>query len=107
MVGIKGGGHLSVTDLCQTNKQGRNAVEEAQVDGVCGVETAVIIGLPALNDCGPGSLPWMKGVEIVNYVSAAAIDETLHCRNRDAAFKSCRHNSLKSATSATSPDGAM
>jgi hypothetical protein len=28
----------------------------------------------------------MKGVEIVNYVSAAAIDETLHCKNRDAAF---------------------
>jgi acetyl esterase/lipase len=86
LIGIKGGGHLSVTDLCQTNKQGKNAVEEAQADGVCGVETAVIIGLPALNDCGPGSLPWMKGVEIVNYVSAAAIDETLHCQNRDAAF---------------------
>lgn len=86
MVGIKGGGHLSVTDLCQTNMQGRNAVEEAQVDGVCGVETAVIIGLPALNDCGPGTLPWMKGVEIVSYASAAAIDETLHCLNRDAAF---------------------
>jgi hypothetical protein len=27
----------------------------------------------------------MKGVEIVNYVSAAATDETLHCKHRDAA----------------------
>ena len=84
LVGITGGGHLSVTDLCQTNAQGRNAVQEAQVDGVCGVTSAAIIGLPALNDCG--TIAWQDGVKATNYASTAALEETLHCQDRTAAF---------------------
>jgi hypothetical protein len=84
IVGIKGGGHLTPTDLCQTNAQGRNAIEEASADGVCGIDTAVIIGLPALFDCG--TIDWKEGVKAVNYASTAALEETLHCRDRSAQF---------------------
>jgi predicted esterase len=84
MVGIKGAGHLNVTDLCQTNMQGKNAVQEAVDDGVCGVDGAAIIGLPALNDCG--SITWKRGVEITTYVSTLALEETLHCLDRTQQF---------------------
>jgi dienelactone hydrolase len=90
LVGITGGGHLVPTDLCQTNQLGRNAVQEAQADGVCGINTAVIIGLPALFDCGTIALE--KGIEAVNYASTAALEETLHCKDRSAAFASLRAN---------------
>ena len=86
LVGISGGGHLVPTDLCQKNAQGRNAVQEAQASGVCGVNTAVIIGLPALFDCG--TIDMATGIKAVNYASTAALEETLHCRNRSAQFSS-------------------
>jgi dienelactone hydrolase len=88
IVGITGGGHLTPTDLCQTNAQGRNAIQEAEVDGVCGIDSAVIIGLPALFDCG--SIDWKEGVKAVNYASTAALEETLQCRDRGAAFDNMR-----------------
>jgi dienelactone hydrolase len=84
LVGITGGGHLVVTDLCQKNAQGNNAIQEAQADGVCGISTAVIIGLPALFDCG--TVVWTDGVKAVNYASTAAFEETLQCRDRHSQF---------------------
>jgi acetyl esterase/lipase len=84
-VGITGGGHLVPTDLCQTNAQGRNAVQEAEHDGVCGIDQAVIIGLPGIFDCGKIDLP--TGVKDVNYASTAALEEALLCEDRSAAFK--------------------
>jgi hypothetical protein len=90
MVGISGGGHLVVTDLCQKNVQGKNAIEEAAADGVCGVDSAVIIGLPALFDCG--TIDWKLGVEAVNYVTTAALEETLQCRDRTKQFASLKAN---------------
>lgn len=45
------------------NAQGRNAIEEANMDMVCGINSAVIIGLPALFDCG---IALESGVEAVN-----------------------------------------
>jgi hypothetical protein len=47
----------------------------------------VIIGLPALFDCGVEGFDWQKGVEAVNYASTAALEETLQCKDRDAAFE--------------------
>jgi hypothetical protein len=88
MVGIKGGGHLVPTDLCQTNAQGKNAIQESQADGVCGIDSAVIIGLPALFDCG--TIDWKAGVEAVNVATTAALEETLHCLNRDKQFASLK-----------------
>jgi hypothetical protein len=90
MVGISGGGHLVVTDLCQKNVQGKNAIEEAGANAVCGVDSAVIIGLPALFDCG--TIDWKQGVEAVNYVTTAALEETLQCRDRSKQFASLKAN---------------
>jgi hypothetical protein len=84
LVGITGGGHLVPTDLCQTNAQGKNAIQEANADGVCGINDAVVIGLPALFDCG--TIDWKTGVHDVNYASTAAFEEVLMCRDHTAEF---------------------
>jgi len=84
LLGISGGGHLVVTDLCQKNMQGKNAIEEANENKVCGVTSAVIIGLPALFDCG--TIDWKLGLEAVNYATSAALEETLHCQVRTQQF---------------------
>lgn len=84
LVGITGGGHLVPTDLCQDNAQGRNAIEEAKADGVCGIDNAVFIGLPALFDCG--TIQLKAGLDAVIYPSTAALEETLHCKDRKKAF---------------------
>jgi hypothetical protein len=86
LVGVTDGGHLTPTDLCQVNAQGKNAIQEAQADGVCGINNAVVIGLPALFDCGANGFDWKTGVNDVSYASTAVLEETLLCENRDAAF---------------------
>ncbi|HVU02839.1 MAG TPA: hypothetical protein VHE30_13860 [Polyangiaceae bacterium] len=88
LVGITNGGHLVPTDLCQNNAQGRNAVTEAEHDGVCGIDQAVIIGLPGIFDCGTIDMP--TGIADVNYASTAALEETLLCEDRSAAFQNLR-----------------
>ncbi|MFI5306632.1 MAG: alpha/beta hydrolase family protein [Polyangiales bacterium] len=88
LVGIKGGGHLVPTDLCETNAAGRNAVQEAEADGVCGVDTAGILGLPTLADCGVAGFDWKAGVHAVGYATTAALEETLLCKDRSAVFAS-------------------
>jgi predicted esterase len=90
LMGITGGGHLVPTDLCQTNAQGKNAIQEAQADGVCGINTAVIIGLPALFDCG--TIAMADGLKAVDYASTAALEETLHCQDRSAQFANLKAN---------------
>jgi dienelactone hydrolase len=84
LAGIAGGGHLVMTDLCQTNALGRNAIQEAQADGVCGINSAVIIGLPALFDCG--TIDMASGINAVNYATTAALEEALMCKDRSAQF---------------------
>lgn len=86
LVGISGGGHLVTTDLCQKNAQGRNAIQEAQADGVCGINSAVIIGLPALFDCGTIDMP--TGIADTSYASTAALEESLMCKDRSSQFAS-------------------
>jgi dienelactone hydrolase len=88
LAGIAGGGHLVMTDLCQTNALGRNAIEEAQADGVCGINSAVLIGLPALFDCG--TIDMATGIKAVNYASTAALEEVLMCKDRSAQFANIR-----------------
>ncbi|HMI89149.1 MAG TPA: hypothetical protein VK550_33955 [Polyangiaceae bacterium] len=90
LVGVTGGGHLVMTDLCQKNAVGRNAIEEAQADGVCGINSAVIIGLPALFDCG--TIDMTLGITAVNYASTAALEEALMCKDRSAQFASLKTN---------------
>jgi dienelactone hydrolase len=77
IIGITGGGHLTPTELCQTNAAGQNAIQVAQARGVS------CLGLiPALFDCG--TINWAKGVEIVNDITAGVLEETLHCQVRAA-----------------------
>jgi dienelactone hydrolase len=90
LVGITGGGHLVMTDLCQKNAVGRNAIEEAQADGVCGINSAVIIGLPALFDCG--TIDMTVGIKAVDYASTAALEEALMCKDRTSQFASLKAN---------------
>jgi len=90
LVGVAGGGHLVMTDLCQRNAVGRNAIEEAQADGVCGINSAVIIGLPALFDCG--TIDMASGIKAVDYASTAALEEALMCKDRSAQFANMRAN---------------
>jgi dienelactone hydrolase len=90
IAGIRGGGHLSVTDLCQVNSLGNTDLEQMHMDNICGVDSAVIIGLPALFDCG--TIDWKMGVDAVNYVSTAALEETLLCRNRKPQFDALQMN---------------
>jgi hypothetical protein len=91
LVGIKGGGHLVPTDLCQKNAQGKIATKESEDDGVCGVTSAANgIGLAALSDCG--TIDWKVGVEAVNYATAAALEETLLCQDRSKQFALLKTN---------------
>jgi dienelactone hydrolase len=90
LVGVSGGGHLVMTDLCQRNAVGRNAIEEAKAAGVCGIDSAVIIGLPALFDCG--TIDMATGIKAVDYASTAALEEALMCKDRSAQFASMKAN---------------
>jgi dienelactone hydrolase len=90
LVGITGGGHLSVTDLCLLNSAGVDAAHEAINDKVCGVSTAVIIGLAALDDCG--TVDMKTGIHDTNYASTAAFEEVLMCADRSAAFANLKQN---------------
>lgn len=85
MVGISGGGHLVVTDLCQTNSMGKYALQVAEDNGVCGV--GFVIGL-GLFDCG--MVDRVKATTIVNDATAAALEETLHCLDRSTQISSLK-----------------
>jgi hypothetical protein len=82
MVGIRNGGHIDVTDLCkEKNPEGKTGIQVAGDEGVCG---AVI--LSALAQCGGDPMATEVSPLIVNYATTAALEETLKCLNRDAAF---------------------
>ncbi|HMJ12858.1 MAG TPA: hypothetical protein VK524_15660, partial [Polyangiaceae bacterium] len=87
VVGITGGGHMVPTDLCQTNLQGRNALQEAISSGVCGGNFGMV---PSLFDCGSPGFDWKTGVRAIAYASTAALEETLMCKDRTAAFANMR-----------------
>jgi predicted dienelactone hydrolase len=84
LVGITAGDHLDVTDLCDTtNAAGQTAIEVANQYQICAG-----IGLTLLNSlakCGMVS-PVTAGPGIINYATTAALEETLHCQDRSAAF---------------------
>lgn len=74
--------HLFVTDLCGgKNKDGLDAMQIAEKYGVCGLDAAGVLW-----KCSPDYISQAKGTEITNYTTAAALEEVLHCGNRDQAF---------------------
>lgn len=83
LMGITGGGHLAVTDLCQKNSQGKNPIQVAQSHGVCGLSI-----LPSLFDCG--TVDRETGVKAVNDLSTAVLEETLHCQDRAATISAIK-----------------
>ena len=85
LVGITGGDHLDVTDLCtMTDAAGQTAIQVATAAGVCGASTVA-----NLAKCGTVS-PVTAGPQITNYVTTAALEETLHCLDRSAAFNALK-----------------
>ena len=86
LVGVTNGGHLTPTDLCQTNADGNNAIQVLYNHHCCGVDSVAVVGLPALFDCGANGFDWKVGVKDTAYVTTAAFEETLTCQDRKAAF---------------------
>jgi predicted dienelactone hydrolase len=84
LFGITGGDHLDVTDLCDTtNSAGQTAIQIANQYQVCaGVGLTL---LSSLAKCGM-VMPVTAGPGIVSYATTAALEETLHCQDRTAAF---------------------
>ena len=79
LVGIAGGDHLNVTDLCwEKNDMGKNSIEVGLSHNVCGGAGINVLNL--LFKCG--TVDPMLSIKITNYVTAAALEETLHCQDR-------------------------
>jgi hypothetical protein len=79
LVGITGGGHLVVTDLCRKGPQGKADLDVAAAHGVCGASQLNSLGLA---DCG--MIDREKGTKIVNDASTGVLEETLQCQDRAA-----------------------
>ncbi len=83
LVGLTGGDHLNVTDMCWvTNSKGETGIQVANDYGLCGGVTLGLLNV--LAKCG--TIDAKRGVAAVNYVTTAALEETLHCQDRSAAF---------------------
>lgn len=84
LVGITAANHLDVTDLCvERNSEGKPAIQVARENGVCSqLALAVVAGLA---QCGNMRDP-TQGPGITNYVTTAALEEVLHCRDHSASF---------------------
>ncbi|HVW26604.1 MAG TPA: hypothetical protein VHC69_14655, partial [Polyangiaceae bacterium] len=83
LLGITGGGHLSVTDLCQVNSSGKNSLQVAQAAGVCGLGI-----LPSLFDCG--TVDRLQSIKAVDDLSTAVFEETLQCQDRAAVISATK-----------------
>jgi dienelactone hydrolase len=83
LVGIAGGDHLNVTDLCwEKNDMGKNSIEVGLAHNVCGGAGINILNL--LFKCG--TIDGNLSIKITNYVTTAALEETLHCQDRTQLF---------------------
>jgi predicted dienelactone hydrolase len=79
LVGITGGDHLDVTDICsEQNAAGETSIDVGTRNSVCAL--GIVNGLA---HCGNMPDP-KQGPAIVNYVSTAVLEETLHCVDRTA-----------------------
>ena len=75
LAGISPAGHLVFSSLCHIeNDAGEDLVSVAQEAGVCGLSLA-----GALFDCSESYVSKDLGHRIVNDVSTAVFEETLHC----------------------------
>lgn len=82
LVGLDGAGHLAFSEICSLrNDDGLNLLEIAEANGVCGAQFAGF-----LFQCSDTLLADTEAWAIVDAATAAALDETLQCRDIGAAF---------------------
>jgi hypothetical protein len=75
LVGLSPAGHLAFSSLCAiTNAAGQDIVTIGTEADVCGLALA-----GALFDCDASYMPPERSWEIVNDVTSAVLEETLHC----------------------------
>ena len=81
-VGIADGGHLTFSEICSLhNAAGDDLLTIANDNGVCGAQLAGF-----LFQCSPELIADADGWALVDYATAAAFEEMLHCRDADDAF---------------------
>jgi len=79
LVGIEGVGHTGVTSLCGIkNAKGESLVTVAKDTGVLSGPLGAFAG--TLFDCDKNTTPQAEAIPIVNFATAGALEETLHCR---------------------------
>lgn len=76
LVGLKNAGHLAFSDLCFIGRD-QGGILQIALDS--GVKVPSIVATLSKDGCQPGQLPAEDGWKIVNHVTAAALEETLHC----------------------------
>lgn len=86
LVGLANTGHLAFSSLCSLrNADGLDFLELADAYDICGAAFA-----GALFDCDDAYLPDATGWQIVEYVTSAALEETLHCSSAGDNFAGLR-----------------
>jgi fermentation-respiration switch protein FrsA (DUF1100 family) len=82
LVGIDNQGHLAFSGLCDLrNAAGEDLLEVAANAGVCGANLAGV-----LFQCSDAFLDTAETIAIVNFATAATLEETLHCSPIGGAF---------------------
>jgi predicted dienelactone hydrolase len=82
LVGIAAGGHLSFSEICSLkNDTGDDLLEIATTAGVCGAQFAGF-----LFQCSETLIADPEAWAIVDFATAAAFEETLHCGDIGDAF---------------------
>jgi len=77
LLSLKNAGHLAFSDICAIGAD-KGGILQVALDN--GVNVPSLIKNLATDGCGATQLPTAKGIEIVNYVSAGAFQETLQCQ---------------------------
>jgi fermentation-respiration switch protein FrsA (DUF1100 family) len=77
LVGLANAGHLAFSDLCYVARD-RGGMLQVALDH--GVSVNPLIATLARDGCQPGQLPAEDGWAIIDFATAAVLEETLHCR---------------------------
>src|SRR5690606_34562642 len=82
LIGLGNAGHLAFSDLCGlSNSKGQDLIEAAQEYEITNANLATMLW----DGCEDGQLPQAEATEIVNFASAAALEEVLLCSETAAA----------------------
>jgi acetyl esterase/lipase len=76
LVGLSAAGHLAFSDLCFVGRD-QGGLLQIAIDH--GITVPALVSTLGKDGCNPGQLPPEKAWPIVEYASAAALEETLAC----------------------------